>query len=126
MGATKAGAGRRQRKSAQPRRTVQDKATPEPGFKLYVKPPKPRPKAKITSKGQITLPQYLRRELGVKVGDEVEFEYVEDFGWRVRRVVDPAKIQRALEKWRGKLHPYFKGMTTDEIMEELRGPVDLD
>ena len=34
--------------------------------------------AKITSKGQITLPVYIRRKLGVKEGDKVLF--VEDAG----------------------------------------------
>jgi AbrB family looped-hinge helix DNA binding protein len=34
--------------------------------------------AKITSKGQITLPIYIRRKLGVKTGDKVLF--VEDRG----------------------------------------------
>jgi AbrB family looped-hinge helix DNA binding protein len=34
--------------------------------------------AKITSKGQITLPVYIRRKLGVKEGDKVLF--VEDGG----------------------------------------------
>jgi len=34
--------------------------------------------AKITSKGQITLPVYIRRKLGVKKGDKILF--VEDAG----------------------------------------------
>lgn len=103
----------------------QRKTTPGPKITPYKKPPVPPMKAKVTSKGQITLPSLLRQELGVKPGDEVEF--IEDHGvWRIRRLFDAEAFERALANLRGKIHPFFAGMTTDEIMEELRGPVDLD
>ena len=45
--------------------------------------------AKITSKGQITLPHQIRRLLGVKEGDRVLFES-DDQGVRVRPVRRPS------------------------------------
>ena len=41
--------------------------------------------AKITSKGQITLPYEIRREMGVRAGDKVEFEK-DDAGFHIRAV----------------------------------------
>lgn len=79
--------------------------------------------AKITSKRQITVPKDVCQELGVDVGDELEF--VRDRGVvSVRRRFDP----KALDKWRGYLKndPKLRGKTTDQIIEEMRGPVDLD
>lgn len=34
--------------------------------------------ARVTSKGQITLPVELRRRLGISVGDDLEFEVTEE------------------------------------------------
>ena len=41
--------------------------------------------AKVTSKGQITLPYEIRREMGVRAGDKVEIEK-DDAGFRIRAV----------------------------------------
>ena len=41
--------------------------------------------AKLTSKGQITIPRDIRRRLGVRAGDELEFEDNGD-GVRVKAV----------------------------------------
>jgi antitoxin PrlF len=41
--------------------------------------------AKVTSKGQITIPREIRRRLGVRAGDRVEFEDRRD-GMRVTAV----------------------------------------
>ena len=49
--------------------------------------------AKITSKGQITLPYQIRRLLGVKEGDRVVFESDEE-GVRVRPVRRPSPFAR--------------------------------
>lgn len=43
------------------------------------------PKAKITSKGQVTIPKAIRDELGVKPGDSLEFR-IEDGHLKVRPV----------------------------------------
>ena len=52
--------------------------------------------AKITSKGQITLPLEVRRLLGVRPGDRVLFETNKD-GVRVR----PVRAESPFEKYRG-------------------------
>lgn len=41
--------------------------------------------AKVTSKGQITLPYEIRREMGVRAGDKVEFEK-DERGFHIRAV----------------------------------------
>jgi AbrB family looped-hinge helix DNA binding protein len=74
-----------------------------------------RAKAKITSKGQITLPKAVREYFSLKPGDEIEF--VEDEkGMHVRRIVDPHR----LDKWIGFLKE-FEGRSSDELVEEMRG-----
>ena len=52
--------------------------------------------AKVTSKGQITVPQEVRRALGVRVGDRLVFESV---GQEVR--VRAVKTKSAFSKYRG-------------------------
>jgi AbrB family looped-hinge helix DNA binding protein len=54
-------------------------------------------RAKVTSKGQITIPQEFRRLLGVKTGDDVVFESTES-GVNVRPA---SQSGSALEKYRG-------------------------
>jgi AbrB family looped-hinge helix DNA binding protein len=53
-------------------------------------------RAKLTSKGQITIPVEIRRSMGVKTGDQVRFEQQED-GIRLVRDID----ENPFEKWRG-------------------------
>ncbi|MGA8224049.1 MAG: AbrB/MazE/SpoVT family DNA-binding domain-containing protein [Candidatus Acidiferrales bacterium] len=53
-------------------------------------------KARITSKGQITIPHEIRRALGVRPGDSLLFEQK---GSEVR--VTPVRTESALEKYRG-------------------------
>jgi antitoxin PrlF len=82
---------------------------------------------KMTSKSQVTVPKDVRAALGVKPGDMVRFE--RDGEGRVvlskgnqpetpeaRRV----RIRAALEALCGK-YPNPDGMTTDEVMREIRG-----
>lgn len=52
--------------------------------------------AKVTSKGQITIPQKVRTFLGLRPGDSVVFESGED-GVRVR----PESRENVFEKYRG-------------------------
>lgn len=58
--------------------------------------------AKITSKGQTTIPQAIRAALNVKPGDLIEWELAEDGRVEVRRV-QPADVQylRAVESTLG-------------------------
>jgi AbrB family looped-hinge helix DNA binding protein len=53
-------------------------------------------RAKITSKGQITVPVEIRKSLGVKTGDHLRFEPQEG-GIRVVKDVE----ENPFEKWRG-------------------------
>ena len=63
--------------------------------------------AKITTKGQTTIPQDIRAALHVGAGDLIEWEMIEDWTARVRRV-QPLDIEylRAVEgtlsEWAGK------------------------
>jgi antitoxin PrlF len=52
--------------------------------------------AKITSKGQITVPRAVRQALGVRPGDKVIFESDEN-GMRIR----PARAESPFSKYRG-------------------------
>jgi len=73
---------------------------------------------RITSKGQITIPQQVRRELGLEPGDEVDV-VVQD---GVARIVTAGKPrtrgQRVVEALLGKGDV---DLTTDEIMAMTRG-----
>lgn len=79
---------------------------------------------KITSKGQVTIPQAVREQAGMLPDSEVEFE-VRDNGEVVIRLVAPAPVvtlRQAFERVRGSANATaFKGMGTDEFMAFLRG-----
>jgi len=53
--------------------------------------------ARITSKGQITVPHEIRRALGVQPGDKLLFEKDGSGGVRVR----PVRMKSPFEKYRG-------------------------
>lgn len=61
-------------------------------------------RAKITSKGQITVPHEIRRALGVRSGDQLIFEQK---GSEVR--VRAVKIESPFEKFRGIGTPGISG-----------------
>lgn len=71
--------------------------------------------AKITSKGQVTIPKEIRRQLGVRPGDEIDF-VPENGVIRVKKVVRG----NPFEKWRGYLK-HLEGTRTDDLIEEMRG-----
>jgi len=72
--------------------------------------------AKVTSKGQVTVPKAVRERLGLVSGDELEF--VEDGGQMViRRHEEGSRFQ----KYRGHLKR-LAGQDPDALVEELRGP----
>lgn len=71
--------------------------------------------SRVTSKGQITLPKRLREALGIKPGDDVEFEK------RSGEFVLTKKVKHSpFEVYRGFLKE-LKGSKVDEILEKLRG-----
>jgi antitoxin PrlF len=81
-------------------------------------------RAKVTSKGQITIPVEIRRSLGVKPGDKLRFE-PQKGGYRLVRDID----ENVFEKWRGIGGFPGMGEGRDAIVayfREMRGHDDLD
>lgn len=86
--------------------------------------PAPVLRAKVTSKGQITVPVEIRRSLGVKPGDHLRFEHQSN-GIRLVRDTE----ENVFEKWRGIGN--FPGMGKGRkaivaYFREMRGHDDLD
>jgi len=80
-----------------------------------------RKKAKITSKGQITIPREVRRRLGVKAGDKLEFE---DSGNGVK--VTAVRKESVFEKYRGIGTPGIGSgrKAINKWLREMRGHED--
>lgn len=78
---------------------------------------------RITSKGQVTIPQAVREQAGLHPHSEVEFEVRANGEVVIRPVAANAKALRvAFERVRGSANArQFKGMGTDEFMAFLRG-----
>jgi antitoxin PrlF len=77
----------------------------------------PNMTAKVTSKGQVTLPKAVRDLLGIGPGSVIDFERAPD--GRIMLVkVDATRQPNRFEKLRGRAG---KGLTTDEIMALMRG-----
>jgi antitoxin PrlF len=71
--------------------------------------------AKVTSKGQITIPKQVRDKLGIQPGDWIRF--VEKNGiFYIKKAVQKSPF----DNWVGKLKT-LKGKTSDAITDELRG-----
>lgn len=71
---------------------------------------------RVTSKGQVTIPQEVRRRLGIEPGTEVDFQVDDDIVRLVRR---PGGSGAALvTRMRGRARV---SMSTDEIMALTRG-----
>ena len=74
---------------------------------------------RITSKGQVTIPQWVREQLGLLPNCEVEFDIVGD-SVRVRKARASRRRGDAIvERLRGSAGR--SGMSTDEIMALTRG-----
>jgi len=73
---------------------------------------------RLNSKGQVTIPADLREKCGLHPGDEVDVIEEDGVLRIVRRVGDASRGQRLARRMRGSAAP---GMSTDEIMELLRG-----
>jgi len=72
---------------------------------------------RLTSKGQVTVPKATRDALGIGPGSEVEFVLRGK-----EAVIRKASIRAAIRRWKG--HLAAAGQTTDEMMDELRGPAE--
>lgn len=71
--------------------------------------------AKVTSKGQVTLPKRVRDRLGVHAGENVGFEEKEGL-LVIRKVV----IKSPFDKWVGRLK-HLEGQRSDDLAREARG-----
>ena len=80
------------------------------------KRPKVDVKAKVTSKGQLTLPAAVRAHFGIRPGDEVHFEEDERGRIFIHRWLDPDRF----EKVRG-IAPSLAGRDPVEVIREMRG-----
>jgi antitoxin PrlF len=77
--------------------------------------------AKLTSKGQVTIPRDIRRRLGVKAGDKLEFEE-NDTGVQVTAV----RVESPFAKYMGIGNPGIGSgrKAINKWLRELRGPAD--
>lgn len=77
---------------------------------------------KLTSKGQVTIPQHIRAAAGILPLSEVAFE-INDRGEVVlKKLTAISPIRAALARVAGSANaPEFKGMTTDDYMRFIRG-----
>jgi AbrB family looped-hinge helix DNA binding protein len=75
-------------------------------------------KATLTSKGQITIPSAVRRRLGLKVGQVLEFDEEAPYLLAVP-AFDESRMRSVVGRALGRL-----GMTSGEWLEETRGPVE--
>jgi len=78
---------------------------------------------KITSKGQVTIPQAVREKAGLHPHSEVEFEVRDNGEVLIRAVAGPINsVRAAFDRVRGSANAaQFKNMGTDEFMAFLRG-----
>ena len=78
---------------------------------------------KITSKGQVTIPQAVREQAGLHPHSEVTFEVCANGDVVICAVAQPAaSVRSAFKRVRGSANASrFKGMGTDEFMTFLRG-----
>ena len=77
---------------------------------------------RITSKGQVTIPQAIREQAGLHPHSEVAFELRANGDVLLRPVQRPQySVRGAFERVRGSANASeFKGMGTDEFMAFLR------
>ena len=71
--------------------------------------------ARVTSKGQITIPKKVRERLGVRPGEHLGFEEKDGL-----LVVSKVVTKSPFEKWVGKLK-HLKGKRSDDLVKEARG-----
>ena len=77
-------------------------------------------KALVTTKGQVTIPKELREKFGIEPGSQVDFTAATD-GIRLRKVIDRTKRLAIL----GCLRKELAGRSVNELLDDLRGPVEL-
>ena len=71
--------------------------------------------ARVTSKGQVTIPKDVRERLGVHAGEDIGFEERDGLF-----VVSKVVTKSPFDKWVGKLK-HLKGRRSDDLVKEARG-----
>ena len=71
--------------------------------------------AKVTSKGQVTIPKKIRERLGVQPGEDVGFEEKHGMVY-----IKKAVTRSPFDRWVGKLK-HLKGLRSDDLVREIRG-----
>ena len=77
-------------------------------------------KATVTSKGQITIPQAIRRKLDLQPGTVLDFDERADH-LRATKRLDPARMRSVVGTARAEL----SRKSVEKWLDELRGPVEL-
>jgi antitoxin PrlF len=71
--------------------------------------------AKVTSKGQVTIPKEIRERLGIHPGEGLGFEERDGL-----LVVSKVVTESPFDKWMGRLK-HLKGRRSDDLVREARG-----
>lgn len=71
--------------------------------------------AKVTSKGQVTIPKSVRDRMGVHPGESVGFEEREGL-----LVISKVVVKSPFDKWVGKLS-HLEGQRSDDLVRGARG-----
>ena len=71
--------------------------------------------AKVTSKGQVTIPKEIREKLGVHPGEDVGFDERDNL-----LVISKVITKSPFDKWVGKLK-HLQGQRSDDLVRETRG-----
>jgi len=76
--------------------------------------------ATLTSKGQITIPIHIRKRLRLMPGDVLEFDETAPF-LKATKTISPQAWEEFSEGWKDP----WPGLSTNEVLEEIRAPVEL-
>jgi looped-hinge helix DNA binding domain, AbrB family len=71
--------------------------------------------ARVTSKGQVTIPKEIRERLGVHPGEDVGFEERDNL-----LVISKVVTKSPFDKWVGRLK-HLEGQRSDDLVRETRG-----
>ncbi len=71
--------------------------------------------ARVTSKGQVTIPKEIREKLGVHPGEDVGFEERDNL-----LVISKVVTKSPFDKWVGRLK-HLEGQRSDDLVREARG-----
>jgi AbrB family looped-hinge helix DNA binding protein len=72
--------------------------------------------ARVTSKGQVTIPKEIRERLGVHPGEDVGFEERDNL-----LVISKGGTKSPFDKWVGRLK-HLEAPRSDDLVREARGP----